>query len=123
MSVVLKARLHETESIDMKISLRDSDPLGSVYDFLLVITWSSYQLKKEFDVAREDVKFYYNGELVQEPEEVLWNAAMKEDFIDIITPESIVYVSLNCADSIVTLCVPGKITLEEINAVIIYQRV
>ena len=38
MLLVLKARLHEADSIDIRIPLRDSDPLGSMYDFLLVTT-------------------------------------------------------------------------------------
>ena len=70
-----------------------------------------------YELPRGDVRIYYDNEDISVNEDRLLEVIMKEDFADIVTSESMFFVSVTCLDNVVTLHVPGTITLGEIKDV------
>ena len=67
-----------------------------------------------YELPRGDIRIYYDNEDISVNEDRLLEVIMKEDFVDIVTSESMFFVSETCLDKVVTLYVPGTITLGEI---------
>lgn len=70
-----------------------------------------------YELPRGDVRIYYDNEDISVNEDRLLEVIVKEDFVDIVTSESMFFVSVTCLDNVVTLHVPGTITLGEIKDV------
>ena len=67
-----------------------------------------------YELPRGDIRIYYDNEDISVNEDRLLEVIVKEDFVDIVTSESMFFVSVTCSDNVVTLYVPGTITLGEI---------
>ena len=67
-----------------------------------------------YELPKGDIRIYYDNEDISVNEDRLLEVIVKEDFVDIVTSESMFFVSVTCLDNVVTLYVPGTITLGEI---------
>ena len=67
-----------------------------------------------YELPKGDIRIYYDNEDISVNEDRLLEVIVKEDFVDIVTSESMFFVSVTCSDNVVTLYVPGTITLGEI---------
>ena len=70
-----------------------------------------------YELPKGDIRIYYDNEDISVNEDRLLEVIVKEDFVDIVTSESMFFVSVTCSDNVVTLYVPGTITLGEIKDV------